>query len=63
MCHGMRSHYDTWLSEPSVHEFTKSGIMKAPSRSLLCQWMKCAWDVVSVETIRKSFLTCAILPL
>ncbi len=36
----MKNHYDTWLSEPSCHEYTKGGNMKAPSRSLLCNWVK-----------------------
>ena len=36
----MRSCYDGWLSEPSAYKFTKGGNMKAPSRSLLCEWVK-----------------------
>uniref|UniRef100_A0A1X7TK98 DDE-1 domain-containing protein n=1 Tax=Amphimedon queenslandica TaxID=400682 RepID=A0A1X7TK98_AMPQE len=56
----LRSHYDTWLSEPSLHEFTKGGNMKAPSRSLLCKWVKSSWDAVSQATITKSFLIRAI---
>ncbi len=31
----LRERYDTWLSEPACHEYTKGGNMKAPSRSLL----------------------------
>ena len=34
--------------------------MKAPSRSLLCEWVKRAWEAVPVEKVKKSFLTCAI---
>lgn len=34
--------------------------MKAPSCSLLCQWVKSSWDAVSQATITKSFLICAI---
>lgn len=56
----MRSCYDTWLSEPSVHEYTKGGNMKAPSRSFLCEWVKSAWESVSVDIIKKSLSTCAI---
>lgn len=60
----MRSCYDTWLSEPSAQQFTKGGNMKAPSRSLLCEWVKSSWEAISSETIKKSFRTCAItLPL
>ena len=31
----MRSCYDTWLSEPGCHEYTRGGNLKPPSRSLL----------------------------
>ena len=56
----LRRSYDTWLSQPSVHEYTKGGNMKPPSRSLLCEWIKEAWSSIPEETIKKSFLTCAI---
>ena len=56
----MRQCYDFWLSEPSTHEFTRSGNLKPPSRSLLCQWVKLAWEAIPSETIIKSFLSCAI---
>ena len=53
----MRRCYDSWLSEPSLHEFTRGGNMKAPSRSLVCEWVKSA---VSTQMVRDSFLSCAI---
>ncbi len=56
----LRRSYDVWLSEPSVHEFTKGGNLKAPSRSLLCQWVKSAWEALPTESVKKSFLSCAI---
>ncbi len=56
----MTNHYDTWLSEPSCHEYTKGGNMTAPSRRLLCDWVKDCWDAISTETIKNSFLSCAI---
>ena len=56
----MRSSYDTWLSEPSCHEYTKSGNTKAPSRSLFCNWVKSAWDSIPTDLIANSFLSCAI---
>lgn len=34
--------------------------MKPPSRSLLCNWVKSSWDAISIDTIKKSFLSCAI---
>ena len=56
----LRRSYDTWLSEPSVHEYTKGGNLKPPSRSLLCQWIKEAWNDIPEERIRDSFRSCAI---
>ena len=56
----LRKHYDTWLSEPACHEYTAGGNMKAPSRSLLCHWVKSSWDAISTEMIKKSFKSCAI---
>lgn len=34
--------------------------MKAPSRSVLCEWIKLAWDSISTDLITNSFLSCAI---
>ena len=56
----IRSLYDAWLSDSSQHEFTKGGNMKAPSRSLLCSWVKAAWSSIPEEMIKKSFRSCAI---
>ena len=56
----LRLSYDTWPSEPAVHTYTRGGNMKPPPRSLLCEWIKEAWSSISEETIRKSFLCCAI---
>ena len=54
------SYYDLWLSQPRVHEYIRGGNLKAPSRSLLCQWVKLAWDAVPVETVKKSLTSCTI---
>ena len=56
----MHSSYDTWLSEPSLHEFTKGGNMKPPQRSLLCDWVRNSWECISREMIKESFMSCAI---
>ena len=56
----IRRSYDTWLSEPCLHEYTKGGNMKPPSRSLLCEWVKAAWSSIPEETIKNSFLSCAV---
>ena len=56
----VNNYYDAWLSQPAGHEYTRGGNMKAPSRSLLCQWVKSAWEAVPTETVTKSFLSCSI---
>ena len=58
----MRSHYDdTWLADPTHHEYARGGNLKAPSHSLLCDWVKSAWNSsVSVEMVKESFTSCAI---
>ena len=56
----LRRQYDTWLAEPMCHEFTKGGNLKPPSRSLLCNWVKVAWEALPVEMVKDSFKSCAI---
>ena len=57
----MRILYDAWLSQPEhCHQFTRAGNMKAPSRSLLCEWEKSSWKAVSTEMVKDSFTSCAI---
>ena len=56
----MRSHYDTWLSQPDNFEYTRGGNVKPPSRALLCDWVKSSWESVSAEMIKNSFKSCAI---
>ena len=56
----LRKQYDTWLAEPTCHEFTKGGNLKPPSRSLLCNWVKFAWEALPVEMVKGSFKSCAI---
>ncbi len=34
--------------------------MKAPSRSLICDWVKTSWDAISTELMKTSFVSCAI---
>ena len=45
----MRKCYDTWLSQPLCHEYTKGGNMKPPSRGLLCKWIKSSWNDIPTE--------------
>ena len=55
-----RSMYDTWLADEAQHEYTRGGNLKAPSRSLLCEWVKAAWDAVPADVVKNSFALCAI---
>ena len=52
----MRRYYDTWLTEPAGHQYTRGGNMKSPSRSMLCEWVKSAWEAVPVQTVKESLL-------
>ena len=56
----MRKCYDTWLSQPLCHEYTKGGNMKPPSRGLLCKWIKSSWNDIPTEMVKNSFISCAI---
>ena len=49
----LRFMYDTWLADETQHEFTKGGNLKAPSRSLLCEWVKASWDAVPADVVKK----------
>ncbi|KFD61209.1 hypothetical protein M514_26593 [Trichuris suis] len=41
-------------------EYMASGRMRAPSLSLLCQFVINAWSKVKMETVMKSFRKCSI---
>ena len=56
----LRKHYDTWLADPTCHEYTRGGNMKPPSRSLLCQWVRSCWEAIPNEMVKESFSSCAI---
>ena len=56
----MENCYDTWLSCPAAHQYTKGGNLKAASRPLICDWVKSSWQKISQETIKASFVSCAI---
>lgn len=53
------SEYDTWLSE-GIHEYTKGGNMKAPSRRKIVEWVIEGWRKLSKELIINSFKTCGL---
>jgi len=39
---------------------TKSGRLKRPDITLICSWVKDAWESIPAEMIRRSFLKCGI---
>ena len=43
-----------------VHELTSAGRIRKPSYSLVCSWVKTAWEKVEPSLIRKSFKCCGI---
>lgn len=50
-----REMYNEWLFSWKVN-LTKGGNLKPPEKSQILKWIKAAWDSVSPEVIRKSFL-------
>jgi len=48
------------MADSAGHQFTRDGHLKAPSRPLLCQWVKQCWGKISSETIRGSFKSCGV---
>ena len=53
-----RSLYDEWM-RVAEKQYTKGGNMKPPSKAMMVQWVKKAWDSLE-EMIRKSFKVCGI---
>jgi hypothetical protein len=43
-----------------VHNLTPTGRIKKPSYSLVCSWIKIAWEKINPSLIRKSFKCCGI---
>lgn len=52
--------YDKWLEEEGIHTETEAGNLKAPPRKRVVEWILHAWDQLSKELIKKSFLTCGL---
>ena len=51
--------YDEWhFTAPK--EFTRYGNPKPPSKPLMLKWIKQAWDLVTPEIIKNSFIKCGI---
>ncbi|KAH1185488.1 hypothetical protein KIL84_018237 [Mauremys mutica] len=56
----MREEWNKYMCDESQHEVTKSGRMKRPGISKVCQWIKTSWDAVKEDIIIKSFKKCGI---
>ena len=46
--------------ESDEHSFAPAGTMRKPSITLICEWVKVAWEEVKTETIIKSLKKCGI---
>jgi hypothetical protein len=51
--------YDEWLFS-GERSFTPKGNRRAPPLSTFLRWIKEAWDKITPEIIKKSFLKCGI---
>ena len=52
--------YDDWLANKGLTEETACGNLKAPPRREVVLWILAAWESLSKEMIRDSFVSCAI---
>ena len=54
-----RDLYSQWMAE-GERERTPAGNMRAPSKPLMVQWVVCALEAITKETIVRSFEACGI---
>eukprot|EP00794_Sanderia_malayensis_P013386 gene13386-14759_t len=52
--------YDAWLTSEGIQSETEAGNLKAPPRREIIRWILEAWDELSCESIKRSFVNCAI---
>ena len=57
---GMRMKWTEWLMDKTNHDFTPSGLLKKPSISFMCAWIKEVWKGLHPDMIVKSFKKCSI---
>ena len=52
----------SWLETTGILDtnLTDAGNLKPPSRRTLVQWILKAWDILSTELIKKSFVLCGL---
>jgi len=56
----MTEYYDQWIANDENKEYTRGGNVKAVSIEVLTDWVRKAWESISVETIQNSFASCAL---
>ena len=54
----LNAEYDEWINNSEIHSYTKSGHLRSPSRTQLCDMIVRAWNKISKEMIIKSFRVC-----
>ena len=57
----VRNLWEKWMAEEEKFTLTKSGKIRRAAYSEVCVWVKKAWDDVSKETIKKSFIKAKIV--
>jgi len=55
----MREKWRMWMAEGKF-ETTRGGNLKKPDNSLMCHWIREAWDDIPHEIIVNSFKTCGL---
>ena len=55
----MCNKWSTWMLD-GEKTFTKGGLMKAPTLSTLCTWVKESWDAIDEKRVIKAFKKCGI---
>ena len=54
-----RENYEKWFAAGDF-EYTRGGNIKAPSFKSQIEWILAAWNTLSPDIVRKSFVTCGI---
>lgn len=56
----MRKHWEDWLRNGAA-EFTRTGKRRSASYLTVAQWVREAWDTVSHDLIKQSFVQCGLV--
>ena len=55
----LRQFWNKWMLDGN-HTFTPAGSIRKPDLRQICQWILESWNVISPDTIKRSFLKCCI---